>query len=254
MFNADSDLYFDFFSVFASGFIVTFALMLQPHILTKVLYLQSEKDIGRFITTTVLVAGLFTCMLFIGFYAALAGLEIRFQDAVVREYLLHQFAGSSLGPYALTFIFMALLAAGMSTLDGILVALSAMVVNDIIVPMTGNHRLGLKASRVVLVGIGIVGLWLAWDPPPLVGLFAQKGVYGLAAASLVPIFFGVLIKNALPAWVIATAAMLGLFLHLIFNFIGGVTNPAVSASYGILVSALYAAVCLLVVRMLAGRG
>ena len=29
-FNPDSDLYFDFMSVFVSGFVITFALMLQP--------------------------------------------------------------------------------------------------------------------------------------------------------------------------------------------------------------------------------
>ena len=36
--NPESNLYFDFFSTFAAGFIVTFALMMQPHILTKTLY------------------------------------------------------------------------------------------------------------------------------------------------------------------------------------------------------------------------
>ncbi|MEE4191150.1 MAG: sodium:solute symporter family protein, partial [Halieaceae bacterium] len=55
VYNPDSDLYFDFFSVFASGFIITFALMLQPHILTKVLYLRSERDISKFIATTAVV-------------------------------------------------------------------------------------------------------------------------------------------------------------------------------------------------------
>ena len=38
--NPQSSLYFSFFSVFGSGFIVTFALMLQPHIFTKILYLK----------------------------------------------------------------------------------------------------------------------------------------------------------------------------------------------------------------------
>jgi sodium/pantothenate symporter len=118
--------------------VVTFALMLQPHILTKVLYLRSERDIGRFIGTTVVVGTLFTLMLMIGFYARLAGLEIDAQDTVVREYLLHEFGSSAWGEYVLVFIFITLLAAGMSTLDGILVALSAMVVNDIVRPLFGE--------------------------------------------------------------------------------------------------------------------
>ncbi len=235
-FNANSDLYFDFFSVFLSGFVVTFALMLQPHILTKVLYLRSEKDIGRFIGTTVVVGTLFTLMLMIGFYARLSGLEIDAQDAVVREYLLAEFGGTTLGAYLLVFIFITLLAAGMSTLDGILVSLSAMVVNDIVRPL-GNSRIdGLVLSRWVLVGVGVIGLALAWNPPPLIGLFAQKGVYGLAAASLVPVLFGVLVQRPVPVWLMGTCAAVGLGLHLYLNLLGGVSNPAVSATWAIFAS------------------
>jgi sodium/pantothenate symporter len=150
-FNEGSGLYFDFFSVFVSGFVVTFALMLQPHILTKVLYLRSERDIAKFIGTTVVVGTLFTLMLMIGFYARLAGLEIDAQDTVVREYLLHEFGSSVVGEYVLVFIFITLLAAGMSTLDGILVALSAMVVNDIVEPLFGERS---QRSDAVALGAG----------------------------------------------------------------------------------------------------
>ena len=248
VYNRDSDLYFSFFSVFGSGFIVTFALMLQPHILTKVLYLRSERDINRFILTTVVVGTLFTFMLVVGFYARLSGLEVDAQDAVVREYLLQEFAGSESGRYALTFIFVALLAAGMSTLDGILVALSAMVVNDIVIPLKGDEQSGLAWSRYVLVAVGVVGLLLAWNPPQLIGLFAQKGVYGLAAASTVPVLFGVLYRQELPVVLVGAAAGLGLGVHLWLNLFGGVSNPAVSASYAILISLSFTVVCLALMR------
>lgn len=246
-FNAQSSLYFDFFSVFVSGFVVTFALMLQPHILTKVLYLRSERDISKFIGTTVVVGTLFTLMLVIGFYARLAGLEIDAQDTVVREYLLHEFAGSVWGDYVLVFVFITLLAAGMSTLDGILVSLSAMVVNDIVEPLMGESdvpsaeagRRALVLSRWVLVAVGLVGVILAWNPPALIGLFAQKGVYGLAAASLVPVLFGVLLRRDLPLWLVFGAAILGLLTHLIFNLALGVANPAISATYGVFASLAY---------------
>ncbi len=235
-FNPASDLYFDAFSVFISGFVVTFALMLQPHILTKVLYLRSEKDIGKFIGTTVVVGTVFTLMLMIGFYARLAGLAIDSQDAVVTQYLLHEFGGSAIGDYLLVLIFVTLLAAGMSTLDGILVSLSAMVVNDIVRPLTGSAGNGLALSRWVLVAVGVIGVVLAWNPPPLIGLFAQKGVYGLAAASAVPVLFGVMVQRHIPLWVVAASALSGLSIHLLLNLPGWVSNPAVSASYGIFVS------------------
>ena len=233
-FNRDSNLYFDFFSVFISGFVITFALMLQPHILTKVLYLRSEKDVTTFIATTVVVGAVFMLMLMIGFYARLAGLEIDAQDSVVRDYLLHEFGSSVWGEYVLVFIFITLLAAGMSTLDGILVSLSAMVVNDIVRPVFGDRSDGLALSRWVLVGVGVVGVALAWNPPPLIGLFAQKGVYGLAAASLMPVLFGVLVRRHIPLWVVSVSAAIGLSLHLVLNLALGVENPAVSATYAIM--------------------
>lgn len=248
VFNAGSGLYFDFFSVFVSGFVVTFALMLQPHILTKVLYLRSERDVSKFIATTAVVGTLFTLMLMLGFYARLAGLEIESQDTVVREYLLQEFGTSVWGEYVLVFIFLTLLAAGMSTLDGILVALAAMVVNDIVKPLAGDASNGLVLSRWVLVGVGVVGVLLAWNPPPLIGLFAQKGVYGLAAASLVPVLFGVLVRRPIPLWIVAGAAGLGLGLHLFFNLVMGIANPAISATYGIFASLVFGLLGLAVTR------
>ncbi len=239
-YNPDSELYYGFFSVFASGFIITFALMLQPHILTKVLYLRSEADLGKFIATTVVVGFLFTLVLFIGFFARLSGLEVSAQDAVVVEYLNHELAGTVFGDLFLSFVMLTLLAAGMSTLDGILVALSAMVVNDIVAPLSKNPRNGLLWSRWVLVGVGVIGISLAWNSPPLIGLFAQKGVYGLAAASLVPMLFGVLLRGALPLWLVFGASLIGLFGHFLLHLALGIENPAVSASYAILISLAYA--------------
>lgn len=239
VFNPESPLYYDFFSVFVSGFIITFALMLQPHILTKVLYIKDEKDVNKFIGTTVVVGLCFALILFIGFFAKLSGLQVARQDAVVVQYIAAEFGKAGWGMYFLTFVSISLLAAGMSTLDGILVSLSAMVVNDIYAPLSKGKmdpKKGLWLSRIVLVLVGLFSYALAWNPPKLVGLFAQKGVYGLAAASLVPILFGVLYKRGLPLWVVSTAAMIGLFGHLIMNLFLGVANPAVSSSYAILMS------------------
>lgn len=259
VYNPESPLYYDFFSVFAAGFIITFALMLQPHILTKVLYLKEEKDVNKFIITTFVVGTVFSFMLFLGFYAKIAGLEIVRQDAVVATYINHEFGpGTSWwGPYFLTFISVTLLAAGMSTLDGILVALSSMVVNDIYRPIFGKNsneeqgeQKGLMLSRIVLVIVGLISFAIAWHPPKLVGIFAQKGVYGLAAASLVPILFGVLVKRNLPIWLVAISAFIGLGGHLSLNLFFGVANPAVSSSISIIASLVFACVALGILRLM----
>ncbi|MDJ0838881.1 MAG: sodium:solute symporter family protein [Acidobacteriota bacterium] len=251
IFNPDSELYFDFFSVFLSGFIITFALMMQPHILTKTLYLKSGKDVNRFLATALITGAVFTLMLFVGFFAKTKGMEIEAQDEVTAIYINEVFGGSMGGQLLLAFITVALLAAGMSTLDGILVALSAMVVNDLVLPFSKDkqaaHDRGLKLSRYVLVGVGLFAFAIAWNPPELVGLFAQTGVYGLAATSFVPITFGVLSNRKFPAWLMGLAAFLGLGIHLYLNkIIGGqFTNPSVSSSWAIIASTVITTVIVL---------
>jgi SSS family solute:Na+ symporter/sodium/pantothenate symporter len=243
VFNPDSNLYYDFFSVFLSGFVITFALMMQPHILTKMLYLKGDGDVNRFLWTTFLAGACFMLMLAIGFYAQLKGLQVERQDAVVVSYIAAEFSAYDWGPYVLVFISITLLAAGMSTLDGILVSLSAMVVKDLYQPFAGaefKSGSGLRLSRWVLVGVGVMAYLVALNPPALVGLFAQKGVYGLVAASVVPILLGTLSRTA-PSVVVAWgAAASGLVAHIVGLFVFDIANPAVAATYAIAISALFA--------------
>ncbi len=244
VFNAKSNLYYDFFSVFGSSFIITFALMLQPHILTKVLFLKNDKQVNKFLGTTLVTGSIFGLMLFIGFFARFDGLEIVRQDTVVATYITSAFSATVWGQYFISFVSIGLLAAGLSTLDGILVALSSMVVNDIYNPwLSKRFNIDpLNLSRVVLVIIGLTSLALAWNPPKLVGLFAQKGVYGLAAASLVPILFGVFLDKSLSPLKIGTCSILALLTHLYLNLFGGIANPSVSSTYGIALSVLMATI------------
>ncbi|MCB1052083.1 MAG: sodium:solute symporter family protein [Acidobacteria bacterium] len=239
-FNPSSNLYHSFFSVMLSSFLITFALMLQPHIMTKMLYLRSEQDTRTFLTTTFVFGAIFSLVLFVGFFAKFKGMEIPRQDQVVATYLVETFSQGGGSVWILGFISVALLAAGMSTLDGILVALSAMVVRDIVHPFfpSSNAQSGLVASRWVLVGIGLVSLGLAWNPPKLVGLFAQQGVYGLAASLIVPVLFGLFSPRRVPVFAIAIGSGLSLTLHLLLNLVldlPAFKNPSVSAATGILV-------------------
>lgn len=156
-------------------------------------------------------------------------------------YVATAFGDSATGQAVSTVVFVSLLAAGMSTLDGILVALSAMVTHDLygrFAPAGGDPKKALLVSRLVLVGVGLVAFVIALDPPALVGLFAQKGVYGLAAASFVPVVFGVLVQGKISARSMAVASGVGLLLHLVLHLGLGVDNPAVSSCYAIIASVM----------------
>jgi len=112
-----------------------------------------------------------------------------------------------------------------------------MITTDFLGPMMKfDDKKGLSISRYILVVVGIVGLLLAWNPPKYVGLFAQKGVYALAAASLVPFLSGVMRKTILPVPVVFLSSLSALFVHFYLNLFAGVTNPAVSGTWAILTS------------------
>jgi sodium/pantothenate symporter len=235
--NSESPLYYDFFSVFVSSFVVTAALMLQPHILTKVLYLKEPSQLNKFLLVTMIVGTAFSGMLLIGFFARFEGLEVVAQDKVAIAWI-----ASAFGPIAQSFIFVTLLAAGMSTLDGILVSLSTVVVSDLVLgfkkggPTQDDVNKGLAWSRYALVAVGLVSLALAWDPPKLLGIFAQQGVYALVAASAAPMFLGVLRPQFKSAAVIGACSLLGVTIHFVLNLGFDVVNPSVSAAWGIIAS------------------
>lgn len=234
--NPQSDLYHDFFSVFVSSFLITFALMLQPHILTKVLYLKEDKrDLRSFLVVTIVASVVFSLMLFVGFYARLDGLEVARQDAVVVTYLADAF-----NPYLVAFIFVSLLAAGMSTLDGILVSISSVVVADLFLGKSAEDeeraKKGLAWSRYVLVVLGLVALALSWDPPQRLGLFAQQGVYALVAASSAPLVLGILRPSFCQPAAVGALSFFAVALHFALRFGFDVVNPSVSASWAILAS------------------
>jgi len=240
--NPSSFLFDTPWEVFLCGFVVSFGLVCQPHILMKSLYLKKDSDLNRYLVIAAVIGVVFASILFAGLYARVElGAEIA-QDAVMAEYLTHAFP-----PVVGVLISVALLAAGMSTMDGILVSASTIAGSDLFLGALGEKlapnktdeergQLALKASRIILVGMGVAAFVLALNPPELVGLFAQAGIYGLVAASLAPVSFGVLTKNP-PRRAAIAASVVGPVVHFA-HYIGALMmeapiNPAVSATEGV---------------------
>jgi SSS family solute:Na+ symporter/sodium/pantothenate symporter len=285
--NPKSALFSSFFSVFVCGFVVGFALVCQPHIMTKALYVKTDKAVRRYLAVTIAVSTVFSALLLVGLYVHLMDLPreafvdpatgLFRQDRVMAVYLAESF-----GPVALAFITVALLAAGMSTLDGILVALSSIAANDLFLNLTRDNvlakfdpqrqgKIAHRASQAILVAMGVAALIIGLDPPKLLGIFGQVGVYGMIAASAVPILFGILfpklgVRTALASALAGLTVHFGLYawgawalarkidlvgtvqgwgpLQVLFDTsaVGlGLQNPAVTATYGLLVSAACAA-------------
>ena len=284
--NPSSSLFGSFFSVYVAGFVIGFALVCQPHIIIKALYVDTEKEVWQSVGTCIVVSIFFTALLLVGIYAHMMELpkeafidpgtgKFR-QDLVMTVYLAKTF-----DPGVLAVIMVALIAAGMSTLDGILIALSSIAANDFFLNLTEDNLLADKdpkeQSRIahhvgqgILIALGIATFLIALNPPELLGIFGQVGVYGFVASCAIPIIFGIFfrkmdVKIAFPAAVTALAvhfvlygwgywaAANGVDLNQVIEAYGpaailfdtdapqlGLMNPAVTAVYGILASVVVA--------------
>ncbi|MCA9550702.1 MAG: sodium:solute symporter family protein [Myxococcales bacterium] len=242
--NPEAPLFDSAWGVLVCGFVVGVGLVAQPHILTKSMYLRSDRDVNRYLIIASSVWLIFTMILMAGMYARIRYPDIVRQDEVMAIYLARSFS-----PITGVLISVALLAAGMSTLDGILVSASTIAANDVFLGALGQRLLGdkteeerhavaLKASRYIIVAMGVVSFVVALDPPKLVGIFAQVGIYGLVAASLAPIAGGIFVKE-LASRDVFLAALVGPLVHFAHYGVvvwgqGKVLNPAISATSGIL--------------------
>ncbi len=257
--RADGPLFTSSFEIFLCGFVVAFGLTCQPHILMKALYLKSDKQVNRYLVVASVVGLLFAAILVAGLWARAVLEGPVAQDAAMALYIREAFS-----PVAGVLISVALLAAGMSTMDGILVSASTIAGNDLLLGGMGKRlvkdkseeerqKLALSASRIILVIMGVSAFVIALDPPELVGLFAQMGVYGLVAASLIPVAGGIFLRN-LDARHVFASAIVGPAVHFAhYGYVtliqGEILNPAIPATEGIAASALTLALLTAVARL-----
>ena len=191
-------------------------------------------------------------MLLVGLYARVADIPreafldpatgVFRQDRVLIAYLSATFS-----PGTLAVVTVALLAASMSTLDGILVALSSIVANDLVLPLWGRRlpadpatarpRSAIAPASWCWSLMGVAAFAIALHPPRLLGIFGQVGVYGIVAASTAPILFGIVVppprraRGPEPRRWSGSASTSGSTLG------GASANPAVCATWALLASA-----------------
>ncbi len=269
--NPSSILFRNVFEVFGVNLLVGFALALQPHFIVKSLYVESDRDVNRYLAVAVGAGVVFNLVMLCGLYARVGASEFVTDfmrtsgmgiDGVMPAYIVHTFpAGLQ------TLISIAILAAGMSTLDGILVALSAIAANDVFLVLRRNRgadpeaeaALAFRVGRYSLVLFGVVAFVLAVlqhrHKELSVAIFAQEGVYALFAATFVPLLAG-MFGRRLPKGVVVAASITALVVHFGFRYgrltiltAADWTNPGLTATY-----ALLASVTVAVVGGLATRG
>ena len=256
--NPESNLYNDWFSVYLSGFLIGGALVCQPHILTKALYVKTDKAVRRYIVVFSVVFLLFTMLLLAGFWAHVSVPPEQLvdtttgafrQDLVMTVYLQTVFPD-----WLFTVISVVLLAAAMSTLDGLLVGISTITANDLVLNILARRKnkmseeqqmkFAFRTGHVVLILMAILVFFVALHPPKLLGIFGQVGVYGLVLAAVPPLLVGVLFREPKIA-VVWTMSVVALLVHFGLYFFGeqlfssstlAFANPGLTAAIALLIS------------------
>ena len=257
--NPASPFFNSFFSVFVSGFVVGFALMTQPHILIKALYVKGEKEVWQYLGVCIAISLIFSALLFVGLYAHLDGMgqELFLADGVFRQdMVMSVYITETFSSTTRAVIMVALMSAGMSTLDGLLLAMSSVAANDLFLNLTKGNLLKDKdrtsqlkiahhAGQVILILMGVVTFLVVMNPPKLLAIFGQIGAYAIVTASLAPILCGILFENLQKKPVIVAVfssltvyfTLYGLaFFKYSDSAIKAFSNPAVPALYGIFLS------------------
>jgi len=269
--NPQSPLFRNFFEIIFAQVVVGIAIVVQPHIITKSLLLKKESDVNKFLVTAVIAEVLFFAVVIAGLYARLEfpnlmvdGVPLA-NDNIIPAYVVQIFADGTMAVIVGLFVVLGLIAAGMSTLEGLIQSVSTTITSDLIQPLFGRKNFTdsglIKINKLAIVVMAAVSIYLAYgqlaNPKLSVGIFAQNGVYAYFSAAFVPVIFGIFFKDVrvqtvfaasvtaiavhflvyygLPAWHEIQPLSLGFFTPFIE---GPVRNPAIAASSAIVVSTL----------------
>ncbi len=228
-------LYFrSLFEVFACNFLVGIALVCQPHIVSKALYLDSDKQVRTYLAVAVAAGMVFLTVLVVGLYARATVDPATRVDLVVPVWI-----GQTFSPTMQVAVAVGLLSAGLSTLEGILLALAGIFAVDVH-PLLGLKKGALNFGRGSLVLVAFATGLLAWrqiaDPTGgTVAIFAQYGVYLLFTAAFFPLACGMFLPavSRLAVTIGVVGAVLGYLLSSLGEFTMYSNNPAFLATVGL---------------------
>ncbi|MBT7767001.1 MAG: sodium:solute symporter [Bdellovibrionales bacterium] len=128
--NAKSIMFRDYFEVIFVNVVIGFAIVCQPHVLSKGLFLKNDKEVNRMLISAMVIGTIFASVMLVGFYGLLTlgpGLK---PDLVVPTYIMKNF-----GTTFQIIASLGILCAGISTLEAILLSLTVTFSFDIIAPI-----------------------------------------------------------------------------------------------------------------------
>jgi sodium/proline symporter len=166
-------------------------------------------------------------VLFGGLYSRAAlGDSVAAADLALVDYIIWAFPA-----IFVAFFGVVILAAAMSTTDGIFVSISTVFANDIflkflvkrgIVKVSDEkaQRMAFQISRMTVPVIGLLALLIVIRPPEYMGDVMWIGISGIAAGTMGPILQAVYAKRRSPARAAELSMIVGLGSYLFLYFTG----------------------------------
>ena len=199
----------------------SFFTMGQPHLFTKFFAMKDHKTMFKAILLG--TAGMFFSATLIE-WAGVNGIA-SIQNIETADQIIPMILQRGMNPFLASIFIAGIVAAGMSTIDGILVTTTGAVTRDIyqkIINKNATDEAVMSLSKVVTVIIGIVVICFGVFQPGSIfeiNLFAFSGM----AIFVVPILFGIYWKKATAKGAIASV-IVGIISLLLFTL-----NPSVKA-------------------------
>lgn len=204
---------------FYSGFAILsiqwllFSFVLLPHLMNKVLTVEKEEDLRTFTLTagiSLFVLSVFSVFAGLAARVILPGLSSA--DSAIPAYIMEAFP-----VFLIALMVMGLISAILSTTDSLYLGITNSIGNDLYkvlaVPllyknkkMTEQELDGkvLKASKVSLIFIGLVSLYMSFRRPDSLALLTSFGTSAIISGIVAPISLGYFWKHANKSGAIAS--------------------------------------------------
>lgn len=250
--NPESFLFRDYFEIIVCQLVIGVAIVCQPHIITKSLILTKDSEVNRYLTVAISTMVVFFLVVIVGLYARLTfpglslnGVAIR-PDQLVPTYIVERFqVGVGL------VVTLGLIAAGISTLEGLIQSLSVTFTQDLLVSNSPRlqalpEKRRVQLNRLIIGLLALITIALSTKqilaPDLSVAIFAQNGVYAFFSAAFFPLVMGMFTKKIHSrAAIVSTVTSLVVHFSVYYGNIGSymqnpVNNPAIAATFAILSS------------------
>jgi sodium/pantothenate symporter len=192
------------------------SIMVFPHVLMRIFSSKNAESAKRTMSWMALVFSTFVFLTFVIVAAAAVSLNPDLNNAdLAMLVVLNELVPNLIAGFAAA----AILAAIMSTTDALLLAISALITNDIygsVVNPNASDRSIVRLSVITTSIVGLIAIFIAaFDPPDLLVQLFVDGL-GLIAASLTfPLLLGIWWKRA-NQWGALAGILVGAILYPIF--------------------------------------